>query len=154
MQNDPAYGRSIGYLVSETARLFRRRFEDEARAHGLTLTQWKVIFQLQRQPDITQRALAENVASDPMTMSGVLDRLEKRGLIAREADPADSRAKRVRLTPEGEALYATTKAVGSRMHEAALTGLDAAQRAALAEALETIRTNLNDPSVFAAEKDA
>jgi len=154
MQDDPVVRKTISYLVHEVARLFRRRFEDEARAHGLTLTQWKVIAQLQRQPDITQVALAGCIDSDPMTMSGVLDRLEKRGLILREPDPNDSRAKLARLTPEGLALYSTAKAVGVRMYEAALAGLSEEERAALTDALDHIRSNLNDMPAGPAEKDA
>ena len=44
--------------------------------------------------------------SRAQSMSGILDRLEKRGLIERFADPNDSRAKLARLTREGAALVA------------------------------------------------
>ena len=36
--------KSIGFLVHEVARLFRRRFEDEARIHGVTLPQWPELY--------------------------------------------------------------------------------------------------------------
>ena len=39
---------SVGYLVYEGARAFRRRFEDEARRHDLTLPQWRALAELAR----------------------------------------------------------------------------------------------------------
>ncbi|MBD8066329.1 MarR family transcriptional regulator [Devosia sp. PTR5] len=144
MQDTSTSQVTVGHLVNDVARLFRRRFEEQARAHGLTLTQWKVIAHLYRQPQITQVALAGHVDSDPMTMSGVLDRLEKRGLIEREPNPTDSRAKLARLSPAGTQLYSTAKAVGTQMHASALAGLDERRRQALVASLETIRNNLND----------
>lgn len=154
MQDEPKFPRTVGYLVTDVARLFRRRFEDHAKRHDLTLTQWKVIAHLRLQPDITQVALAGCVDSDPMTMSGVLDRLEKRGLISREPDPTDSRAKLARLTEEGDRVYTTAKAVGTQMQDAALAGLTESQKADLIAALEQIRTNLNDMPGQPAEKVA
>src|SRR4051812_47204216 len=85
--------RNVGFLVHEVARLFRRRFEDEARAHGVTLPQWRALVEIYKNDGVSQVSLAGSVDTDPMTMSGILDRLEKRGLIERYADPNDSRAK-------------------------------------------------------------
>ena len=68
---------SIGYLVHEVARLFRRRFEDEARIHGVTLPQWRALAEIHRQEGISQVSLAGCIDTDPMTLSGILDRLEK-----------------------------------------------------------------------------
>ncbi|MFD8706665.1 MarR family winged helix-turn-helix transcriptional regulator [Kitasatospora sp. NPDC059648] len=52
----------------------------------------------------TQRRLAEHSGTDPMMTSQVLRTLEGKGLVERVPDPADSRAKRVRVTEAGEAL--------------------------------------------------
>src|SRR5215467_11928088 len=89
---------SIGFLVHEVARLMKRRFEDEARVHGVTLPQWRALAEIAQSGGISQVALASCIDTDPMTLSGILDRLEKRGLIERYADPNDSRAKLARMT--------------------------------------------------------
>ena len=90
--------KSIGFLVHEVARLFRRRFEEEARVHGITLPQWRALAEIYKNQGISQVALAGCIDSDPMTLSGILVRLEKRGLVERYPDPNDSRAKLARLT--------------------------------------------------------
>ncbi|MGH3403963.1 MAG: MarR family winged helix-turn-helix transcriptional regulator [Streptosporangiaceae bacterium] len=54
----------------------------------------------------TQALLAEQAGTDLMMTSQVLRRLEGRGLLARDPDPGDSRARRLRLTAAGGALLA------------------------------------------------
>src|SRR3569623_2369527 len=92
--------KSIGFLVHEVARLFRRRFEDEARTHNVTLPQWRALIEIFKNEGISQVSLAGCIDTDPMTLSGILDRHEKRGLVERYPDPNDSLAKLARLTEE------------------------------------------------------
>ena len=144
MHNDPAKEASIGYLVHEVARLYRRRFEDEARTHGITLPQWRALAVIQKYAGISQVAMAEKIDTDPMTISGILDRLDKRGLIERFPDPNDSRSKLARLTPEGEVLVRTARNVGDDLQAASLDGLSAEDRRVLSAHLIRIRDNLNN----------
>lgn len=51
-----------------------------------------------------QLTLARQAGTDVKMTSQVLRTLEQKGLIAREVDPADTRARRLRVTPKGEAL--------------------------------------------------
>ena len=132
----------LGYLIHEVARLMKRRFEEEAKSHGITLPQWRALAQIAINERITQVQLAAASDTDPMTMSGVLDRLEKRGLIDRYADPTDSRAKLARLTPEGEEIFVTARKVGLAMYEAALEGVSEEDRNTVIAVLGKMRGNL------------
>ncbi len=152
MKQDLIRENSVGYLIHEVARLMKRRFEDEARLHGVTLPQWRALAEIHRSEAISQVALAGCIDTDPMTLSGILDRLEKRGLIVRFADPNDSRAKLARLTEAGQDLVTTARSLGRELYENALMGVPPAERDALAEALRRIRDNLNTMS--AVQKEA
>ena len=132
----------VGYLIHEVARLMKRRFEEEARTHGITLPQWRVLAQIAMNEGISQVALATATDTDPMTISGVLDRLEKRGLIDRYPDPTDSRAKLARLTAEGTEVFQSARRVGLSMYEAALQGVTPEEVETLISALGKMRTNL------------
>lgn len=143
MQQEPGRDGSIGFLVHDVARLLRRRFEDEARLHGFTLPQWRALAEISRSAGLSQVSLAAAIDTDQMTVSGIVSRLERRGLIERYPDPNDSRAKLARLTPAGRALVTTARHVGRELYERALDGLDTAQRERLAADLKRIRDTLN-----------
>ena len=152
MRQDPTRENSIGYLIHEVARLMRRRFEDEASVHGFTLPQWRALAEIYRNEGIAQVSLAAALDVDQMTVSGIVSRLEKRGLIDRYPDPNDSRAKLAKLTPAGLALVTNAKNVGRALYENALDGLSPADRDAMAAQLRLIRDNLN--SMTAQQKES
>ncbi|WP_316861860.1 MarR family transcriptional regulator [uncultured Cohaesibacter sp.] len=141
----------LGYLIYEVSRLMRRLYEQEAKSLNLTMQQARVISFLNNHPGgISQTQIANAFDRDPMTMSGILDRLQKRELVKRVVDPSDSRAKLVLLTEEGECLYKKAKAVGSEIREK-LTDrvfgrLSNSQKDALVEGLEAIRDELGELS--------
>ncbi|WP_344569951.1 MarR family winged helix-turn-helix transcriptional regulator [Streptomyces axinellae] len=75
-----------------------------ARQSGLTDTQTDALWRLSRGPEMTARRLAESLQCDASTATSMIDRLERRGLVRREAHPTDRRVKVIRLTPEGCAM--------------------------------------------------
>jgi len=151
MQQDPVRENSIGYLVHEVARLMRRRFEEEASVHGFTLPQWRALAEIFRNEGIAQVSLAAALDVDQMTVSGIVSRLEKRGLIDRYPDPNDSRAKLAKLTPAGRELVTRAKNVGRALYENALDGISLADREKMAAQLRLIRDNLNSMTTLEKE---
>jgi DNA-binding MarR family transcriptional regulator len=143
MKQDLRRTESLVFLVHEVARLFRRRFEEDAKLHGFTLPQWRALAEIFQNEGISQVALAAILDVDQMTVSGIVSRLEKRGLIERYPSPNDSRAKLARLTPEGRELITRAKNVGRVVHEKALDGLSEAERIELKAGLALVRDNLN-----------
>ncbi|NNB99923.1 MarR family transcriptional regulator, partial [Corallococcus exiguus] len=71
---------------------------------GLTGPQRLVIRLVGRFPGITAGALANILHVHPSTLTGVLKRLEKRGLLERKSDPLDGRKALFALTDSGRAL--------------------------------------------------
>jgi DNA-binding MarR family transcriptional regulator len=143
MKSDVKARAPLGYLIHEVARLMKRRFEDEARMNGITMPQWRALAQIGVNDGISQATLAACIDADPMTVSGILDRLEKRGLIDRYPDPNDSRAKLARLTDEGLWVFKAARDVGTAMYEAALVGIDEDDRAIAESVLKRMRDNLS-----------
>jgi len=56
-------------------------------------------------------ALGRKAGLEPSTMTGLLDRMERDGLVARSIDPRDRRAQQIRLTPQGRNAEAPVQAV-------------------------------------------
>lgn len=76
-----------------------------AAAHDLSLTQLRVLAVLRdREPKMAE--LAAYLGLERSSVSGLIDRAEKRGLVARSASADDGRAVRISLTPEGHRLAA------------------------------------------------
>jgi DNA-binding MarR family transcriptional regulator len=70
----------------------------------LAPVQAKALHELDVEPPISMRELAERLKADPSNVTGLIDRLEARGLVERRADPKDRRIKGLALTPAGATL--------------------------------------------------
>ncbi|WDV56689.1 MarR family transcriptional regulator [Streptomyces coeruleorubidus] len=86
--------------LARAAAGYYRDLTAAAALHGLTMTQAKMLILLRRQP-LPMRALAGRLACDASNITGLVDRLEARGLVSRRADAADRRIKNVVATEEG-----------------------------------------------------
>ena len=75
------------------------------------------------------RELSERTGTRASTLTGLLDRLENRGYLARELDPADRRSFRLPLTQAGQAVSTRVLAAISDLERDALARLDATQLA-------------------------
>jgi MarR family transcriptional regulator, organic hydroperoxide resistance regulator len=75
------------------------------------------------------RQLSERTGTRASTLTGLLDRLENRGFVTRELDPADRRSFRLPLTEAGQATAARVLAAIADLEREALARLDATQLA-------------------------
>jgi len=136
---------SIAFLTVDLARLFRQGFERAIAAEGLDLTagEARTLYHAAVCGGVHQTALAERMHVEPMTLSNFLDRLEQRGLIAREPDPGDRRAKRIVLTKAAEPLVKRVNALSAGIRRRATAGLSVAEVETLRRALQLMRGNLS-----------
>ena len=133
---------SLGFLVSDVARLMRRRFDERARKSGATGPQWRTLKILERHEGLNQGQIAELLEVEPITCCRMIDRLEEAGLVERRRDPADRRAWRIYLTDKARPVLAELHDIAGAMLEAALNGLDPAQRDVLIASLNVVRSNM------------
>jgi MarR family transcriptional regulator, organic hydroperoxide resistance regulator len=82
--------------------------------------------------------LAEETGTRPSTLTSVLDRLVRRGLVVRELDPADRRSFVVALTGEGGAVAAAVDRAVRRIEGAALARVSAAEVAGFHAVLDAL----------------
>lgn len=134
---------TIGVLVSDAARLLRRRFDARARTIGVSRAQWQVLIALARSEGINQAALAERLEVETITVARMVDRLQEAGLVERRADPADRRAWRLFLTDRAHPILAELQAVAAEVRAEMLAGLDAAEQTLLQALLLRLRANLS-----------
>jgi DNA-binding MarR family transcriptional regulator len=83
----------------------------------------------------TQLALAQQLGVDRTVMTYLLDDLEQAGLIERQPDPADRRARRVVITEAGRVVHCTLQERMAQVAGHVLAGLDPAEQAVLQAAL-------------------
>jgi DNA-binding MarR family transcriptional regulator len=81
-----------------------RHFGATAAELDLAPAQAMALHELQFECPISMRELAGRLKCDPSNITGLIDRLEARGLVERRAHPADRRIKYLVLTHEGERL--------------------------------------------------
>src|SRR5258705_10725176 len=72
---------TLGFLLHDVARLLRRRFEQNARGSGLTRSQWQVLAYLANNEGINQSGLADLLEIEPITVCGLVDKLQTLRLI-------------------------------------------------------------------------
>ncbi|MFE0138622.1 MarR family winged helix-turn-helix transcriptional regulator [Streptomyces sp. NPDC059037] len=106
-------------LLSLSLGAYYGDFTLAAASENLTASQGKALTVLRRGP-AAMRSLADTLTCDASNMTGIIDRLEKRGLVRREPSPSDRRVKNVVLTTEGER---ATDAIRAKM-QATQEGLD------------------------------
>jgi DNA-binding MarR family transcriptional regulator len=80
-------------------------------ALGVRTAEHEILANLRREPGLGQQTLAARCFTAKSHISGLLSDLEQRGLVRREADPADARAKRLFLSAAGARLAERTARV-------------------------------------------
>ncbi|UZK67169.1 MarR family winged helix-turn-helix transcriptional regulator [Sphingomonas sp. M1-B02] len=134
---------TLGFLLSDTSRLMRRRFDERARSSGATGAQWRMLKILERHEGLNQGQLAELLEVEPITCCRMIDRVEEAGFVERRRDPADRRAWRIHLTEKARPVLADLKDVAGGMIEDALQGMSSAQRDELVALLNIVRSNIS-----------
>jgi DNA-binding MarR family transcriptional regulator len=91
---------------------------------------------------MTQSQLAEELDLGKVAVGGLIDRLEKSGLVRREADATDRRVNRVFLEPKSKQLIAKMRKVSHRMNAQILEGLVDEKLEGTALTLDQMKRNL------------
>jgi MarR family transcriptional regulator, organic hydroperoxide resistance regulator len=133
----------LGAYIGRIRRALVREFDARSSALEITMPQFHVLRCLWRQDGVLTSALAGEAVVDGATLTGVLDRLEARGLIRRERSREDRRAVRIHLTPSGRDLERPLRSISAAVNDLALEGLNPQEREELVALLARVARNLN-----------
>lgn len=139
---------SLYTLIKDLDQLLRRRFDERVRAAGLDLTrpQYRVLIAIDRNPGIAQARLAEMLDVEKMTVTGLVDRMEKRGWVERRRDPNDRRAHALHLLPPARPIVQQLEAVIAQWQDDYSAMLPADVMARLIGDLQILKTRLTQGS--------
>ena len=130
------------FWINQASRAVMRRFEERLRPLGFGMAYLPVVVALEENGPMKQHELLEHSRIEQPTMTALLARMERDGLIVRRSDPDDARARRVSLTPRARAVIDTAKEAMAQVVETALGGVSKRQRAQLMATLQTVVRNL------------
>ncbi|MFD9959775.1 MarR family winged helix-turn-helix transcriptional regulator [Amycolatopsis sp. NPDC058986] len=122
-------------------------YAESSREHGITPQQGQLLCVLMAQP-YGMSELGATLGLAKSSLTGLVDRTERNGLVRREPDPVDSRAVRVTLTTEGRRLAEEFYAETCRRVDELPSGLSAAERQTLAGLLGRVVLDNEVPVVF------
>ena len=102
-----------GHLIRRLHQQSTQVFQAQTQAAGLDLTsvQFAALDAIAQQPGIDQASLAATIGFDRATIGGVIDRLERKGLVQRVVSTQDRRARQLNLTPDGGQLLLASRPV-------------------------------------------
>jgi DNA-binding MarR family transcriptional regulator len=132
----------LGFLIHDVSRLRRSAFDRCLKPLNVTRSQWWVLAYLSREDGMTQSQLAEELDLGKVAVGGLIDRLEKAGLLRRDADASDRRINRIFLQPKSKQLIARMRKVSHRLNERILNGVANDKLEGAATTLDAMKRNL------------
>jgi DNA-binding MarR family transcriptional regulator len=124
-------------------------FMQETEGSGVTPVQYAALQAVQNAPGLDQRTLARAIGFDTSTIAGVIDRLEARGLMQRNASAQDRRVRLLTLTDAGRQMVADVVPAMQRAQARILAPLPEAERGEFMRLLGALVAGHDDSSAIA-----
>lgn len=126
------------YLLARASHQVSRQFHRQVKTAGLSVPEWRVLVTLNDGDGRTVGELAAFTLLEQPTLTKVLNRMARDGLITREADAADARRVRIYSTAAGRARVAGPMQAAKAHERQVLKGYGADEARALKDALKTL----------------
>jgi len=139
-----ALPRSVGFLLARTARSMKRALEARLSEHNITATQYIVLEILRERDGVSLSLLGRKLYFDNPTITGIVDRLERDGLVERRRVADDRRVINVFLTAKGKELAHKTSDIAEAINCEAMDKFSPKQEVELVTMLDTIWQRMNE----------
>jgi DNA-binding MarR family transcriptional regulator len=117
---DFTYRTYLFYLLSRASARYNAAMERALKPLGLDQARWRVLVVLAEDGPLSIGAIAEAAVYKASTLSRIIGRMQKEGLVDVVPRPSDNRVAEVSLTADGRALHERARAASSRIfHRAA-----------------------------------
>lgn len=133
---------TTGYMIANTGRRLTSTLTQLFQPHNLTSEQWSLLFALHHNEGVSQKELAELTGKDPANVTRILDQLERKGFVRREANPDDRRAFRMHNTPEGTKIAVALAPIEERFVEEVVAGIPREDLETFRAVMQAINANL------------
>lgn len=123
--------RMAGHLIRRLHQVSTHVFATQTQAAGIKMTpvQFAALDAIKSNPNADQAQIALLISYDRATIGGVIDRLEKKGLVTRQTSASDRRSREVRVTAKGAKMFNSTVPVVQALQNDILSGLNEAEKA-------------------------
>ena len=135
--------KSVGFLLNRAARSMKRGLEARLAEYGITATQYVVLALLSRKDGLSQTQLGNRLSFDNPTVTGVIDRMERDGLVERRRTPDDRRVINLFLSDKARTILTDINTIAEEVNTRALEPYGSKEKAALISMLTTIWKNMN-----------
>jgi DNA-binding MarR family transcriptional regulator len=114
---------SLGFIISRTNQKLSNYLTRKFKSYDITPEQWGLLNRLWEKDGISQKELSEISIKDQTTVTRILDKLERKGLIKRQTSPDDRRSFLIFLTDTGRSLESKLVPIAYEVLDEALQGL-------------------------------
>ncbi len=137
------FEQSLGYWVCSTAHALRKSLDAKLAQEGITFRQWVVLAMVALHGEQQQGQLAERMGIEPPTLAGILERMERDGLLERYPCCDDRRRKWIRTTEKAEELWERSVECAREVRTQASQGISEEELAQFKSLCSKIRGNLH-----------
>ena len=143
----PAVTERVFHGLLRTWGLLRQAQEPYFARFGISASQWGILRVLQRaelqgESELPLKVVSERLLIQPPSVTGVVDRLERQGLVKRSPSPKDLRVRHLGLTSRGRDLLREVLDGHSERVKFLLSPLRADEQATLLDLLKRLETHL------------
>ena len=133
---------SVGFFICATSHALRKALGQELSQEGITLRQFEVLACISCKGCQSQQEVAGCLGIEAHTLAGVLNRMERDGLLIRRSSPQDRRRNTIHPTDRAEELWQRASGIAHEVRTQALAGIPPEQLAMFREVCRSIHENL------------
>lgn len=145
----PAFRETLPMLLNVTLDQVMPVYRDLFARHGLTEQQWRILRVLWSEGAVTTTHLSRQTLLPAPSLVGILDRLEKKGLVARQRGQKDRRTVHVTATEQGRQLHEAVMPALERIHARVTGAVSPQEWRMMARTLDRISDTMQGQSLDA-----